>query len=250
MLILTDAGQYALGPSVVALGKFDGVHIGHARLLSAAARLAAQLGAKSVAVTFDRHPMELFMPQRAPRALAARAEKQALIERLGVDVMIENRFTVQFAAMEPEEFLDNLCAALRPAAIVLGHRCSFGRGGRGDARMIQDRAASLGYRALIEPPVRFMGEEVSSTRIRQLLADGMVERANGMLGRVYRLTCAPRADALKLPEKMCWPGDGPYTVRLGPDAGRVRARVAAGCVYIKGMEFNGESDVYFEKEGP
>ena len=181
MKIFTDERQYDLGPCAVALGTFDGVHIGHQALIRRAMALAGELGAASVVYTFDRHPLSVLCPERAPRELMSLEDKLRRFEALGVDGVLVKPFTRDFAAMEPVGYLEMLARELDVKAIVAGFNYSFGASGRGDAALIEREAARLGYRAEIVAAVRDGSDTVSSTLIRRLRDCGENARAERLM---------------------------------------------------------------------
>ena len=177
MKVFTDEQQYDLGPCAVALGTFDGVHIGHQTLIRRAMELARELGAASVVYTFDRHPLSVLAPERAPRELLTLDEKLHKLEELGVDGALVKPFTAEFAAMDPTAYLELLARQMQARAIVAGFNYTFGAMGRGDAALIRSEAARLGYRAEIVDAVTDGGDTVSSTLIRALQDRGEIARA-------------------------------------------------------------------------
>ena len=181
MKIIYDTTEFTGRRAVVALGMFDGVHIGHQALIRRAVALAAELEAQSVVCTYDRHPLSVLCPQRAPEALLPLHENLKKFERLGAEWALVQAFTPEYGATEPVAFLKALVSQLRVAAIVAGENYSFGAKGRGDAALIRDMAGKLGYRAEIVPPVMDGDVMCSSTRIRQLLSIGETEHAQRLL---------------------------------------------------------------------
>ena len=181
MRIIHDEAEFTGRQAVLALGMFDGVHIGHQALIRRAVALARALDAQSVVCTFDRHPLSVLFPDRAPEALLPLHENLKKFERLGADWALVQRFTSEYAATDPVTFLRSLVKKLRVAAIVTGENYTFGAGGRGDAGLIRGMAGELGYRAEIIPPVMDGDVMCSSTRIRQLLAKGETEHAQRLL---------------------------------------------------------------------
>ena len=181
MRIFTDERQYDLGPCAIALGTFDGVHIGHQALIRRAMELARELDAVSVVYTFDRHPLSVLFPERAPRELLTLEEKLDKLEKLGVDGAIVKPFSREFAAMEPVGFLELLARELCVRAVVAGFNYTFGAMGRGNAALIRGEAARLNYRAEIVDAVRDGEDTVSSTLIRALLERGDVARAERLM---------------------------------------------------------------------
>lgn len=175
-------------PSAVALGAFDGVHLGHRALLRTALTRARAAGLEAVACTFDPHPMEVLQPDRAPRPITTLDERLALIGETGVDAVVVLAFTRELASIEPEAFVkDVLLGRLRAREIVVGYNHRFGRGARGDARLLQDLAARLGFQAHVVPPMTVDGAAVSSTEIRAALQRGDVTTAARDLGRPYAI---------------------------------------------------------------
>lgn len=181
MRIIHDGSQFSGRQAVVALGMFDGVHIGHQALIRRAVALADALDAQSVVCTFDRHPLSVLCPERAPVPLLPLHENLKKFERLGAEWALVQAFTPEYGATPPEAFLRRLTAELRVAAIVVGENYTFGAGGRGDAALVRSLAPALGYRAVIVPPVMDGDVMCSSTHIRSLLARGETEHAQRLL---------------------------------------------------------------------
>ena len=182
MQILTHESEFTGCGCALALGMFDGVHIGHQTLIRTAVDLARQAGVPSVVDTFDVHPLQVLAPERAPKQLLTNAQRAGRIERLGVDVLIMRPFTREYASQPPEQFLRALCAALRPKHIVVGFNYTFGSRGAGNAALLESMADELGYRLTVISPVTEGGETVSSTRIRALIAEGDAAAAEKLLG--------------------------------------------------------------------
>ena len=181
MKVIHDTAEFTGHRAVVALGMFDGVHIGHQALIRHAVALASALEAQSVVCTFDRHPMSVLCPDRAPQALLPLHENLKKFERLGAEWVLVQAFTPEYGATDPVAFLRGLVRELRVAAIVAGENYTFGARGRGDVALIRRMADELGYRAEIVPPVMDGDVMCSSTRIRQLLEAGETEHAQRLL---------------------------------------------------------------------
>ena len=181
MIVLQAACEFTGRASVVALGMFDGVHIGHQKLIRTAVELAKQMNAQSIVCTFDCHPLSLLCPERAPEPLLPLEENLRKFEQLGVDAVLVQPFTKKFADMLPEDYLESLVDGLHAKAIVIGENYSFGRQGRGNAEMVRLMAKKYGYRAKIVEPVTDAEGLISSTRIRGLLRDGETQRAHQLL---------------------------------------------------------------------
>src|SRR5690606_23653478 len=131
-------------PSVVALGTFDGVHLGHRRILEEACRLARSLGAVPVALTFDRHPQQTLAPEKAPKLLSEFHRRLRLIREAGAEHSVVVRFDARFASLEAEAFVRRILkGALGSAGVVVGFNFRFGKGAKGDAAFLA-RAAEEG----------------------------------------------------------------------------------------------------------
>jgi riboflavin kinase/FMN adenylyltransferase len=171
---------------VVALGIFDGVHLGHRAILGTAITRAREAGLEAIACTFEPHPMEVLQPDRAPKPITTLADRLALIAATGVDAAVVLAFTRELAAVEPEAFVkDVLLDRLHAREIVVGYNHRFGRAARGDARLLQDLATQVGFRAHVVPPMTVDGAAVSSSEIRAALQRGDVAAAARSLGRPY-----------------------------------------------------------------
>ena len=181
MRIIDTMNAFTGKRSVVALGMFDGVHIGHQALIRRAVALAHELYGESVVCTFDRHPMSVLCPERAPVPLLPLEGNLQKFEALGADWALVQPFTPAYGATPPEDFLRRLVRELRAAAIVTGENYTFGAGGRGDAAMIRRMAGPLGYAAEIVPSVMDGDVMCSSTWIRRLLERGETEHAERLL---------------------------------------------------------------------
>ncbi len=184
---VSDA-QQNLERSVVAIGNFDGVHIGHQAIIERLHALAKVHSAKVVILTFDPHPAQVFRPDSAPLQLTPGEQRFARLTRYGVDATVELRFDAAFAAMEPEEFVEKILHdALKTCAVVVGADFRFGRKRAGTTEMLGELGRRYGFDCEVCEPVFFEGDVVSSTRIRKTIADGNVTDAMHMLGRPYAM---------------------------------------------------------------
>ena len=175
-------------PGAVALGAFDGIHLGHRAILGRAVTLARERGLEALACTFEPHPLEVLQPDRAPRPITTLADRLELIAETGIDTAVVVAFTRAIAALEPEAFVrDALAGTLRAREIVVGFNHRFGRGARGDARLLETLGPSLGFRTHVVAPLEVDGVPVSSSEIRAALGRGDLERAARLLGRPYAL---------------------------------------------------------------
>jgi riboflavin kinase / FMN adenylyltransferase len=172
--------------AVVALGIFDGVHLGHRAILGTAVAHARTERLPSIACTFDPHPIEVLQPGRPSLPISTLDERLALIAETGIDTTVVIRFTDETAAMEPESFVSEvLSRRLHARDVVVGFNHTFGRGARGNAALLEKMGERLGFRTHVVPPYAVDGVAVSSSGIRKALASGDVERAARFLGRPY-----------------------------------------------------------------
>jgi riboflavin kinase/FMN adenylyltransferase len=188
VIVFREPGEIPadFGPSVVAIGKFDGVHAGHRAVLERARVDAAPGGAKVVAVTFDRNPLSVLRPEVCPADLVGVTQKLQLLGETGIDATLMLRFDRALAALTPREFVERvLVDALGARTVLVGEDFRFGRGGAGDPGVLGELGAELGFRVDVVSDVRAIDADrrVSSSWIRELLADGDVETAGKLLGR-------------------------------------------------------------------
>jgi riboflavin kinase/FMN adenylyltransferase len=170
----------------VTVGNFDGVHLGHQVLVSAAVERARSAGGVSVVLTFDPHPARVVSPDRAPAALNTLAQKEELLAGLGVDRLAVLPFDASVAGLRPEAFAREVLAeALGARHVVVGEAFRFGRGREGDARNLVVLGERLGFEVVAVPAVLAEGGAVSSSRVRDALVGGDVRAARALLGRPY-----------------------------------------------------------------
>lgn len=169
----------------VALGMFDGVHIGHQSIIHRAMELAGAMGGTSVVFTFNNHPLSVLAPERMPLQIGSPELRADVLERMGVDVLMSVPFTKEFSRLSPERFLELLRDNLAPRYVVTGANFTFGRGGKGNQRMLMRLSKDYGFEAEICPTVQNEGKAVSSTRVRALLKEGDLDTVNAFLGRPF-----------------------------------------------------------------
>jgi riboflavin kinase / FMN adenylyltransferase len=176
------------GPLFLAIGVFDGVHRGHQAVISTSADHARAANGTPVVVTFDPHPEKVLRSERAPHLLSATQHKIALIRNLGVRHLLIITFDKQFAATEPEDFVEQLVIQSKPLCeICVGHEWAFGRNRRGNLDLLKKLGEKLNFEVVGVPPVKANGEVVSSTAIRQAIETGNFAKAAAMLGREYTI---------------------------------------------------------------
>jgi len=177
------------GATVVTIGKFDGIHLGHQALLGEAVSQAKARGLSSVMITFDRHPDALFRPNELRLPLIGPAQKQELVSKTGIDGLLTLEFNLELAGLEPEAFVEQvLLSALHAQVVVVGPDFRFGKGGKGTCETLRDLGAKFGFSVVVLPEVEVDGMRVSTSTIRNLLDTGNVEAAAKLLGRLHRTT--------------------------------------------------------------
>ncbi|GAY11055.1 FAD synthetase family protein [Pseudonocardia sp. N23] len=208
------------GPSVVAIGQFDGVHMGHRRLVAEAVRRADRLGVPAGAVTFDRHPAAVLAPDREPATLTGLDEKAELLASCGVDFVLALPLSPDLLRTSAADFVTDLLAgALDCRAVVVGTNFRFGHRAAGDPALLGELGRSHGMDVVVADLVDVAGRPVSSTRIRAEIAAGRVRSAARLLGRPHRVGAVVtgsrgRRCAVRLGTGTARPGSGRYRVSV------------------------------------
>jgi riboflavin kinase/FMN adenylyltransferase len=215
---------------IITIGNFDGHHLGHRALLQAVVGAARQAGGTALVLTFDPHPVKILAPDVALRFLTSPEEKLARLEAAGIDEVVFLEFTPALAAMTPEQFADAvLHRQLKVAGIFVGEHFAFGRGRAGRIVDLHRFGSVYGFTVHPFAPVMHDGAVVSSTRIRNLIQAGEMEKAAALLGRTYairgeviagrhqgQLLGWPTAN-LSIPPQRVVPPDGVYAARVRQD---------------------------------
>ncbi len=174
--------------TVLAIGFFDGLHLGHQRVINLAQENAAARHAQAWVMTFDPHPLKIVQPSQAPLLITTLEQKLELLAARQLDGCAVIPFTRQLAEMTPEEFLADLMrAASGLRGIVIGENWRFGRHAKGDVALLRVLGREHGLEIIIAEPVQKDGQTVSSTRIREAIAEGRLDEAHAMLGRRHAL---------------------------------------------------------------
>ena len=182
--------------TAVSVGTFDGLHVGHQKILQSVRERARAAGHRAAAVTFDPHPMRVLQPDRAPLMIQTLSQRLAGFEQMGLDAALVLRFDRALSLVSPEEFIERiLVGGMRAGAILVGANFRFGHRGAGDVRLLGDLGQRDGFDVEIIPPVEVGGQIVSSTAIRGAVAGGNVAGAIPLLGRAFSLTGEIRAGA-------------------------------------------------------
>ena len=212
--------------SVASIGNFDGMHRGHQAVLKDLAAKARSLGLPAAVVLFEPMPQEYFTPQQAPARLTRFGEKWPLLAAAGIERVLCLRFGPELAEMPPEEFIDRvLVRGLGVRHLSLGDDFRFGRERRGDFALLQETGLDQGFEVTHAPTLRLADERVSSSRIRELLAEGDMAGAAALLGRPYALSGRVMYGA-KLGRKLGFPtANLALKRRVAPVSGIFAARV-------------------------
>jgi riboflavin kinase / FMN adenylyltransferase len=228
--------------TIVTVGSFDGVHLGHQAVLKEIAERAEVAGRASVLVTFEPHPLEVVNPQAAPPLLTTGPERREILAQTSLDVAYFLRFDRQVAAMTPEEFVRGvLLERCGMRELVIGHDHGFGRGRSGDVDTLRHLGTILGFDVDVVPPVDFGDQHVSSSRVRRAVGGGDLVSAARMLGRPYtvsglvghgehrgRLIGVPTINLVDVPPQKLLPPDGVYAVRVEWRGGRAGGMMNQG----------------------
>lgn len=179
---------HPLDSSVVTIGNFDGVHRGHQELIRQVLSESKKWGVTPVVVTFKPHPSRILTPDRPVLRLFDYLDQQERLALLGVQILLEEPFTLEFSRLRPEAFFDEyIVRPLRPKVLVVGHDFAFGSNRKGTHEFLESMCRNHGIQLSIVPAVEVGGEAVSSSRIREVLSKGQVDIAAHLLARPYYL---------------------------------------------------------------
>ena len=256
-----------LGPSVVAIGTFDGVHCGHRHVIDTARRRAQAEGLACVVFTFVEHPRAVLRPDSPVSLLTPWPEKLERLGELGVDALVAAHFTPELAQLSPEAFVRRILREqLNAQAVVTGFNFRFGHRAAGTPEVLEALGREQGFGVTIVPPYEQEGEAVSSSRLRALIAEGRVEAANEMLCYPYTLTGVvihgdkrgrtigfPTAN-MALPEEKLLPAFGVYACWVNVNGERLPGIVNIGLrptfnppkLMIEAHIFDWSGDIYDE----
>lgn len=188
MLVYRGFAQTAPSATVLTIGNFDGVHLGHRALLARLTAAAAKAGLPAAVLTFEPHPREFFAPHSPPSRLSTLREKLELIADDGVDLAYVCHFNARFAAFAPEEFIERvLVGALRVRHLIVGDDFRFGARRAGNFALLREAGAHLGFQVEAMESVTLNGERASSSAVRDALQEGRLEHAARLLGRPYSI---------------------------------------------------------------
>jgi riboflavin kinase/FMN adenylyltransferase len=216
--------------TLLTVGVFDGVHLGHRHLMAKLTELARKQGLASSVITFSQHPREVLAHQSQLPFLTDIERRIELLKDEGVDEVIPLTFTPELANLTPKEFLELLKKHLRMKGLVVGPDFALGKNREGDTEVLRKLGKEMGFSLTVVPPLTIDGEVVSSTAIRQALAEGDMRRAQKLMGRPFRLHGRvvkgdkrgaelgfPTAN-LETEAEQALPADGVYTSRAFIDS--------------------------------
>lgn len=225
---------------VVAMGNFDGVHLGHREIFDRIKKKASETGGESIILTFDPHPAKVLRPEESPILITPLEEKLALFQECDIDGVILADFTKEFASQHAANFVEEmLFKSLSAKTVIVGHDFTFGKGKEGTINSLRDFGRKFGFSVEIVEAVKIKGEVVSSTKIRELIRKGEVRRAKSFLGRFYSIRGKvvkghSRGKTLGFPTANIEfhgelsPKDGVYAVKVLTDAGYMQGIVNIG----------------------
>lgn len=186
MLIIKDNFKTKLEyPTYIALGNFDGLHLGHMQLINKTVQLSKENHAKSMVCTFENHPLTIINPEISPKLIMDNGTKIKLLENAGIDIVNLVNFDKEFMKTTPEEFIKSMVNFYNVKGIVVGFNYRFGYKNLGDVEMLEAYSTILGYKLYVCEAVSTNSEIVSSSKIRHLISEGNITKANELLGRCH-----------------------------------------------------------------
>ena len=220
-------------PSVVTIGNFDGLHLGHQHVLEQLKRIGKKLAMPTTVIIFEPQPIEFFAPEKAPKRLARFRDKLTHIRNNGIDTLLCLKFDQQLASMEPEEFVQSLLVdRLQTRHLVIGDDFKFGKQRKGDFSFLQQQGIQHHFGVERTESLLIDDERVSSTRIRQAIQQDDFDEANRLLGRPYAL-CGKIAHGQKLGRQLGYPT---INIKMGDKTLIVKGIFA---VCVKGIDNRG-----------
>lgn len=184
-----EAKLAGLKNPVITIGNFDGVHLGHQKILKKVIQRARALDGVSAVYTFHPHPLKIIRPEAEPLGITTFDEKMRLIEAAGIDCLICESFTRQFAEQPPEEFIKNIIVdRIRPREIIIGHDYAFGKNRKGSIDLLLKMGEIFHFKVQVIDNITIKNIPVRSTTVRRLITLGKVSLADKLLGRPYSLS--------------------------------------------------------------
>ena len=182
MIVLQDNFEKGINlQTYIALGNFDGLHIGHMGLINKTIELSKENNAKSLVYTFSNHPLSVISKDEGPKLIMSNEAKISLLSKMGIDIINLVKFDESFMKIAPEDFVKNIVNYYKPKGIVVGFNYRFGYKNIGDIKLLEKFSSELNFELHVIDSVSYENEVVSSTKIRGLIADGKLEEANKLL---------------------------------------------------------------------
>lgn len=213
-------------PTAVTLGNFDGIHLGHQKLIGTVREFGRRYGLKSVVFSFYPHPVTVFKSKDNFTTMLDAEEKKYVLKNLGADILVQYPFNMEFAALSPREFFDMLVAKTNCKVLVVGENYFFGKNKAGDYNTLKRYGAETGIEVIAIPSVKYDGERVSSTRVRELIRQADMPAVMRLLNKPYfvmgeimhgdkrgREMDFPTINMITSPEKLL-PPNGVYLTRV------------------------------------
>lgn len=176
-------------PTAIALGFFDGIHIGHMQLIKQMKKIAQKKELLSCVVTFDKHPLDLVFPKYSPKLISTNEEKSLILEKLDIDKFIMLNFTEEMMNYDPEAFTrDILVGQLNVKEVIIGFNYNFGYKGKGTSNLLKELGVKYGFDVIVVNPYQVDNQVISSTLIRNLITSGKVDLVEKYLGRKFSIS--------------------------------------------------------------
>ena len=214
--------------TVITIGNFDGLHLGHQKIIQTVLQESEDINGTSMVVTFDPHPMKILAPEREIKLLTTPKERERLIRTMGIHVLLCIAFNEEFSQLMPDNFIDDiLVKKINAKKIIVGQNYAFGKARKGTTELLRRRGRKYGFNVKVVRHAKFNGEVVSSSKIRSFLSQGQVFEASTFLGRAYtiegnvikgagrgeKLLHIPTAN-ITTPNELV-PKEGVYAVKIG-----------------------------------
>ena len=214
--------------TVITIGNFDGLHLGHQKIIQTVLQESEDINGTSMVVTFDPHPMKILAPEREIKLLTTPKERERLIRTMGIHVLLCITFNEEFSQLMPDDFIDDiLVKKINAKKVIVGQNYAFGKARKGTTELLRRRGRKYGFNVKVVRHAKFNGEVVSSSKIRSFLSKGQVFEASTFLGRAYtiegnvirgagrgeKLLHIPTAN-ITTPNELV-PKEGVYAVKIG-----------------------------------
>jgi riboflavin kinase/FMN adenylyltransferase len=214
--------------TVITIGNFDGLHLGHQKIIQTVLQESEDINGTSMVVTFDPHPMKILAPEREIKLLTTPKERERLIQTMGIHVLLCITFNEEFSQLTPDDFIDDiLVKKINAKKVIVGQNYAFGKARKGTTELLRRRGRKYGFNVKVVRHAKFNGEVVSSSKIRSFLSKGQVFEASTFLGRAYtiegnvikgagrgeKLLHIPTAN-ITTPNELV-PKEGVYAVKIG-----------------------------------